>query len=57
MVLPDTCIDMLCKKAKFTAQSSDTLTIPGLHGQFANRIFDEILEVVSNHSKVNIHFM
>ena len=47
MVLPDTCIDMLCKKAKFITQSSDISTIPGLRGQFANRIFDVILEVVS----------
>ena len=48
MELPDTCIDMLCKKARFINTSSDILTVPGLRHQFVNRIFRVNLEVVNN---------
>ena len=46
MVLPDTCIDTLCKKARFI--NIDISTVPGLRPQFVNRILHEILEIVSN---------
>ena len=48
MVLPDTCIETLCKKARFINTSSDISTVPGLRHQFVNRIFRVILEVVNN---------
>ena len=45
MMLPDSCIDILCKKAKFITNRSDISTVPRLRSQFVDRICAVILDV------------
>ena len=44
VVIPDTCIDELCKRAKFIKDCADVSSVPGLRKQFVNRLYYVIID-------------
>ena len=42
VVIPDTCIDELCKTAKFIKDCDDVSSVPGVRKQFVNRLYSVI---------------
>ena len=44
VVIPDTCIDELCKRAKFIKVCDDVSSVPGLRKQFVNRLYSVVID-------------
>ena len=44
VVIPDTCIDELCKRVKFIKDRTDVLSVPGLRKQFVDRLYSVIID-------------
>ena len=44
VVIPDTCIDELCKRAKFIKDRADVSSVSGLRKQFVDRLYSVIID-------------
>ena len=44
VVIPDTCIDELCKRTKFIKDCDDVSSVPGLCKQFVNRLYSVVID-------------
>ena len=44
VVIPDTCVDELCKRVKFIKDRTDVLSVPGLRKQFVDRLYSVIID-------------